>query len=70
MKKALQLIPAKSELLAVEGAGHDLGFKGKNQNKKLLGEIFAAFETSLADRNPSPNPAFDFSGGASGTHIR
>ncbi len=45
MKDALKLIPAKSELLAVEGAGHDLGFKGKNQNKKLLGEIFAAFET-------------------------
>ncbi len=27
--KALQLIPAKTELMKVEGAGHDLGFKAK-----------------------------------------
>jgi predicted alpha/beta-hydrolase family hydrolase len=29
MEKALELIPARKELLKVEGAGHDLGFKGK-----------------------------------------
>jgi predicted alpha/beta-hydrolase family hydrolase len=29
MTKALQLIPAKTELMKVEGAGHDLGFKAK-----------------------------------------
>src|SRR5208337_4342106 len=28
MKKALQLVPAKTELVEVDGAGHDLGFKG------------------------------------------
>ena len=44
MKEALKLIPAKNKLLEVEGAGHDLGFKGKNQNKALPGEIFSAFE--------------------------
>ncbi|MGA3105995.1 MAG: alpha/beta family hydrolase [Terriglobales bacterium] len=29
MIKALQLVPAKKELMEVVGAGHDLGFKGK-----------------------------------------
>ncbi|HMB83429.1 MAG TPA: alpha/beta family hydrolase [Terriglobales bacterium] len=29
MTQALQLIPAKTELMKVEGVGHDLGFKGK-----------------------------------------
>src|SRR5882762_2029046 len=28
MERALQLIPARKDLLKVEGAGHDLGFKG------------------------------------------
>jgi predicted alpha/beta-hydrolase family hydrolase len=37
--KALQLIPAKTELMKVEGAGHDLGFKGKTENKELPGKI-------------------------------
>jgi len=37
--KALQLIPAKTELIRVEGAGHDLGFKGKTENKELPGKI-------------------------------
>jgi predicted alpha/beta-hydrolase family hydrolase len=39
MTKALQLIPAKTELLKVEGAGHDLGFKGKTERKELPGNI-------------------------------
>ena len=37
--KALQLVPAKTELMRVEGAGHDLGFKGKTENKELPGKI-------------------------------
>ena len=37
--KALQLIPAKTELMKVEGAGHDLGFKGKAEQKELPGKI-------------------------------
>ena len=45
MKNALKLIPAKNELLEVEGAGHDLGFKGKSQDKELPQQIFAAFGT-------------------------
>ena len=39
MTTALQLIPAKTELMKVEGAGHDLGFKGKTEPKELPGQI-------------------------------
>ena len=39
MTKALQLIPAKTELMRVEGAGHDLGFKGRTEQKELPGKI-------------------------------
>ena len=38
-ERALQLIPAKTELMKVEGAGHDLGFKGKTERKELPGHI-------------------------------
>ncbi|MGD0416082.1 MAG: alpha/beta family hydrolase [Terriglobales bacterium] len=41
---ALQLIPAKTELMTVEGAGHDLGFKGKAKAPQLPASIFARFE--------------------------
>jgi predicted alpha/beta-hydrolase family hydrolase len=39
IEKALELIPAKKELLKVEGAGHDLGFKGKSGQKDLPEQI-------------------------------
>jgi predicted alpha/beta-hydrolase family hydrolase len=41
---ALQLIPAKTELMTVEGAGHDLGFKGKAKAPQLPANIFAKFD--------------------------
>ena len=44
MTKALQLAPAKTELMQVEGAGHDLGFKGKAQAQELPASIVARFE--------------------------
>ena len=44
MTKALQLIPAKTELMSVEGAGHDLGFKGKAKVKELPASIVAKFD--------------------------
>jgi uncharacterized protein len=44
LKKALHLIPAKNDLLEVEGAGHDLSFKGKTQAQELPAKIIAAFE--------------------------
>ena len=43
VERALQLIPARKELLKVEGAGHDLGFKGKVQAKDLPDRVLAAF---------------------------
>ncbi len=39
MTKALQLVPAITELMKVEGAGHDLGFRGKTEPRELPGEI-------------------------------
>jgi uncharacterized protein len=42
--KALRLIPARTELTKVEGAGHDLGFKGKVQAQELPPLIVARFQ--------------------------
>ncbi len=44
MEAALKLIPAKTSLLPVEGAGHDLGFKGKSKREALSGEVLAVFQ--------------------------
>jgi len=44
MTSVLRLIPAKTELMRVEGAGHDLGFKGKAQVKELPASIVAKFD--------------------------
>jgi uncharacterized protein len=41
MERALKMIPAKTELLVVEGAGHDLGFKGKAKREELLEQILS-----------------------------
>lgn len=47
VERAMRLIPAKHELTTVEGAGHDLGFKGKNRNQESPQQIFAAFQRLL-----------------------
>jgi predicted alpha/beta-hydrolase family hydrolase len=39
-----KLIPAKTELLTVEGAGHDLGFKGKAKRGELVNSVLQAFQ--------------------------
>jgi len=44
ISKAIELIPAKTELMEVEGAGHDLGFKGNSRAKELPQKIMAKFE--------------------------
>jgi predicted alpha/beta-hydrolase family hydrolase len=41
MERALKMIPAKTKLLPVEGAGHDLGFKGKATQKELPRRILS-----------------------------
>ncbi len=43
MEAALKMIPAKTELLSVEGAGHDLGFKGKSMPAEVVGGVVRAF---------------------------
>ncbi|MGA7079497.1 MAG: alpha/beta fold hydrolase [Terriglobales bacterium] len=47
MTKALQLVPAKTELMKVENAGHDLGFKGKTRAVELPARIFTRFDEML-----------------------
>ncbi len=47
MTKALRLVPAKTALMKVEGAGHDLGFKGKQRAAELPASILARLEISL-----------------------
>jgi len=43
MASALKMIPAKTELLKVDGAGHDLGFKGKLSRDELPAAVLTAF---------------------------
>jgi uncharacterized protein len=40
---ARKLIPAKTDMLIVEGAGHDLGFKGKAKREELPADVLARF---------------------------
>jgi uncharacterized protein len=46
MESALELIPARKELLKVEGTGHDLGLKGKTQAlpDRVLARFAAMFQ--------------------------
>lgn len=44
LERAIRMIPAKTRLLPVEGAGHDLGFKGKTTKQELTTKILAEFE--------------------------
>jgi predicted alpha/beta-hydrolase family hydrolase len=44
MEAALKTIPARTELLRVEGAGHDLGFKGKASREELPAAVLNAFQ--------------------------
>jgi uncharacterized protein len=44
IENARKLIPSKTHLLVVEGAGHDLGFKGKTKQEALPGLILASFQ--------------------------
>ena len=44
METALKMIPAKTELLRVDGAGHDLGFKAKSMTAELVGDVVGAFQ--------------------------
>lgn len=56
LEQALKMIPAKTRLVAVEGAGHDLGFKGKAKKEELPKQIFSEF-VSFFDNAFLVNPA-------------
>jgi len=43
MESAVSLIPAKTQLLRIEGAGHDLGFKGAAKPDGLPAQVLAEF---------------------------
>lgn len=44
IEQALKLIPAATRLMPVEGAGHDLGFKGKVGREELAGKVLGEFQ--------------------------
>jgi uncharacterized protein len=48
IEQALNLIPAKTKLLTIEGAGHDLGLKGKAGREKLSGNVLSEFQEFFA----------------------
>jgi predicted alpha/beta-hydrolase family hydrolase len=47
LEQALKMIPARTKLVAVEGAGHDLGLKGKMKKDELPRLVFLAFTKFL-----------------------
>jgi len=51
IEQAIKLVPAKTKLLTVEGAGHDLGFKGKAGREALPQEILSEFQEALFVRS-------------------
>jgi predicted alpha/beta-hydrolase family hydrolase len=53
LENALRLIPGKMELIRVEGAGHDLGFKGKARLDELPPRIVQALAALVETRKTS-----------------
>ena len=56
LERAVKMIPGRTRLLAVEGAGHDLGFKGKAKKEGLPEQIRSEFGEFVRDlSNVSPD---------------
>lgn len=49
IEQALKLIPGKTRLMPVEGAGHDLGFKAKAGNGELSKAILEQFQAFFSN---------------------
>jgi predicted alpha/beta-hydrolase family hydrolase len=47
IERAIKMIPAKTKLLTIEGAGHDLGYKGKAKEGNLAVTILGEFQTLM-----------------------
>ena len=43
LERAIKMIPGRTKLLAIDGAGHDLGFKGKAKQEELPKRILTEF---------------------------
>ena len=43
LQRAMKMMPAKTNLLTLEGAGHDLGFKGKAKQEEVPSQILMEF---------------------------
>jgi len=43
LRQAIKMIPGKTRLVIVEGAGHDLGFKGKARREALPEDVLREF---------------------------
>jgi hypothetical protein len=54
MELALRLIRGEKALLPVEGAGHDLKFKGKTKPQPVPGEALQAFQQLLGNDARQP----------------
>jgi uncharacterized protein len=52
MELALKMIPAKTELLKIDGAGHDLGFKAKSMPGEMVGAVVRSFQSFFETMNP------------------
>jgi len=48
IEAARRLIPVKTDLLVVDAAGHDLGFKGKARREELPAELITRFQEFFA----------------------
>lgn len=44
LERAIKMIPARTKLLPVEGAGHDLGFRGKGKKEELPARVLEEFQ--------------------------
>jgi hypothetical protein len=47
LEQARKMIPAKTKILSLEGAGHDLGFKGKTKKEELTAVVLELFRSLL-----------------------
>ena len=45
LQRAIRMIPAKTKLLTIDGAGHDLGIKGKATTSELPATILESFRS-------------------------
>ncbi len=53
MEAAVKMIPAKTKLFTVHGAGHDLGFNGKAVREEVVAEVVTVFSDFFGSVYPT-----------------